>query len=172
MKSVLVWLFLLLLYFLPLSSGFIVLGHAGNIKRARRGDPIVRNRGSDCERRKGICTYMKSDLDEKERARKSVKSDLDKRGLYVFGVVLLLNLRFTFMPQEIRSIYTCPSGPNREKSITEFKATNPDYVCNEPVELFIKYLTAPVVPPPSTDLVLARPLLSTKYGTGENLSGK
>ena len=122
----------------------------------------------------GFCACAKKNLDEdtdeeKILAKAAVKKNLDTRGLYVFAVVLLLNARFTFMPQEIRSIYTCPSGPNRENSIAEFKATNPDYVCNEPSELFIKYITAPIVPPPSGDLILAKPLMATKYGTGENL---
>ena len=162
-----------LVFLISFSNAFIFPNHGGILLKAGRGSSKVRNGNDDCTRRgKGNCIYSKDGPggdDEKRRAKQSVKADLDRRGLYVFGVVLLLNARFTFMPQEIRTTYTCPSGPNRDKSIAEFKATNPNYVCNEPAELFLKYLTAPLVPPPSGDLILAKPLLSTKYGTGENV---
>ena len=164
------WVLLCLLFLLASSCSFIF---PHNSIRARKSSTNVSYMGkSTIGRRWENYTFMKIDPQrelDKDKARSAVKADLDKRGLYVFGVVLLLNARFTFMPQEIRTIYTCPSGPNREKSIAEFKATNPDYVCNEPSELLMKYLTAPLVPPPSGDLILAKPLMSTKYGTGENL---
>ena len=47
---------------------------------------------------------MCNDDNEKARARERVKADLDRRGSILFAVIIAINARFTFMPQEIRSI--------------------------------------------------------------------
>ena len=75
------------------------------------------------------------------------KSDGKKEGNVVLVIVALLCIKGNFMSVDVRKTYICPSGAGSEKVLASLLEQEPSYECLPANELFVKFLTAPLVFP-------------------------
>jgi hypothetical protein len=74
-------------------------------------------------------------------------SDGQKEGTILFGLLVAFLVRANFSTAELRNTYICPFGPNAEKSLKEFMASEPGYKCSSLREWVSNVLTGPFVLP-------------------------
>jgi len=75
------------------------------------------------------------------------KSNGKTEGKIGLALAVALCIKGNFMSVDVRTTYTCPSGANSEKTLASLIRQEPTYKCLPPNELFVKFLTAPLVFP-------------------------
>lgn len=75
------------------------------------------------------------------------KSDGKKEGKIGLALAVALCIKGNFMSVDVRTTYTCPSGAGSEKILASLIRQEPTYKCLPINELFVKFLTAPLVFP-------------------------
>ena len=79
------------------------------------------------------------------------KSDGKKEGAILFLVVLLAVVRGAFIPKDLRTTTTCPTGYGAERTLARFKENDSSYHCLPTGELVYKYFTSRWVFPGDDD---------------------
>ena len=75
------------------------------------------------------------------------KSDGKKEGNAFLAIVVLLCIKGNFMSVDVRKTYICPSGAGSERVLASLIEQEPSYECLPVNELFVKFITSPLVFP-------------------------
>jgi hypothetical protein len=102
------------------------------------------------------------------------KSDGKREGTILFAIVLLAVVRGAFIPKDLRTTTSCPTGYGAEKTLAKFQQNDSSYHCLPTGELVYKYFTSRWVFPgdPEFDTNFLRiEMRGVKQG-GVSFSGK
>lgn len=75
------------------------------------------------------------------------KSDGKTEGKIGLAIAVLLCIKGNFMSIDVRKTYMCPSGAGSEKVLASLIEQEPTYKCLPVNELFVQFLTSPLVFP-------------------------
>lgn len=75
------------------------------------------------------------------------KSDGKREGTILFVIVLLAVVRGAFIPKDLRTTTTCPTGFGAERTLARFQENDSSYHCLPTGELVYKYFTSRFVFP-------------------------
>lgn len=75
------------------------------------------------------------------------KSDGKTEGKIGLAIAVLLCIKGNFMSIDVRKTYMCPSGAGSERVLASLIEQEPTYKCLPINELFVQFLTSPLVFP-------------------------
>lgn len=75
------------------------------------------------------------------------KSDGKTEGKIGLAIAVLLCIKGNFMSIDVRKTYMCPSGAGSERVLASLIEQEPTYKCLPVNELFVQFLTSPLVFP-------------------------
>lgn len=75
------------------------------------------------------------------------KSDGKTEGKIGLAIAVLLCIKGNFMSIDVRKTYMCPSGAGSERVLASLIEQEPSYKCLPINELFVQFLTSPLVFP-------------------------
>lgn len=100
-----------------------------------------------CPKPSSISTFQKQRTRLAASFWGNYKSDGKREGNIGLAIAVLLCIKGNFMSIDVRKTYMCPSGAGSERVLASLIEQEPTYKCLPPNELFVQFLTSPLVFP-------------------------